>query len=125
MRSAALALALALLLATGAPAEGSHWRGPIRLTWYGSDYFGRRTACGQRYTRSLAGVATWLPLRCGTLVRLRWKKRTVTVPVVDRLPKHPWVVFDATAKVACDLLNPPRLKGVCFTRSGVYWRVVR
>lgn len=122
----ALALAFALLLAASGPAEAGSWHGPIRLPWYGAPYYGNRTACGQRMSRRLRGVATWLPLRCGTRIELRWKGRSVVVPVVDRMPRHPWAVFDATAWVACrSPLNPPRLQGVCFTRSGVTWRVIR
>lgn len=122
----AIALALAVLLAAGAPAEAAgRWHGPIRLTWYGSDYFGNRTACGQRYTRQIVGVATWLPLPCGTRIELRWHGRRVVAPVIDRMPRHPWVVFDASAHIACELLNGPRHQGECFTRSGVRWRVIR
>lgn len=130
-----IALAAAMLLAMGAPVEAAgrwhgpvsaSWYGPIRLTWYGGrQYYGNRTACGQRYTRHIVGVATWLPLRCGTLIELRWHGRRVVAPVIDRMPRHPWVVFDASAHVACELLNGPRLQGVCWTRGDVYWRVVR
>lgn len=122
----ALALAAALLLASGAPAESAgRWHGPIRLTWYGAPYFGNRTACGQRYTRHTVGVATWLPLRCGTRIELRWRKRRIVVPIIDRMPRNNVGPFDASAHVACELLNGPRLQGICFSRSDVYWRVVR
>lgn len=123
-----LALAVALLLALSVPAEAGGWRW-TRLTWYGSEYFQQRTACGLRYTRELRGVATWLDLPCGTLVRLRYRGRVITVPVVDRMPRHPLVVLDATAAVACDpwpigLNKPGSRRGRCFSRDAEY-KVVR
>lgn len=124
----AIALAAAVVLAAGFPAEasdGGHWSGPFRLTWYGPGYYGNRTACGQRYTPHTIGVATWLPLRCGTMVDLRWRKRTITVPVIDRMPRHPGIAFDASAEVACRLFNPPKQWGLCFTRTDVRWRIAR
>jgi hypothetical protein len=121
----ALVLAFALMLSAGAPVEAASWNGPIRLPWYGSDYFGKRTACGQRYSRWIVGVATWKRFPCGTIIELRWNGRTVRAPVIDRMPRHPWAVFDASAHIACELLNPRRLQGVCFTRSGVTWRRIR
>lgn len=122
----AVVMAAVLLLMAGSPVEAAAMKGPIRLTWYGSLYFGNRTACGQRYTRQIAGVATWRKdIPCGALIELRWKKQRVVVPVIDRMPRHSWVVFDASAHVACELLNPRRLQGVCFTRDDVYWRRVR
>lgn len=122
----ALALAAAVVLAAGAPAEASGgWSGPFKLTWYGPGYYGNRTACGQRYTPHIIGVATWLPLRCGTMVDLRWRKRTITVPVIDRMPRHPGIAFDASAEVACRLFNPPKQWGLCFTRTDVRWRIAR
>lgn len=128
-----MALALACLLATAAPASGSGWQGPIRLTWYGSPFFGRHTACGQVYTRWLVGVAVrpgtgW---RCGDRVELRSGRQTVVAEVIDTFsPAAPaWVMFDASARISCALLNPPRLRpaagralGTCYTRDGVEWR---
>lgn len=120
-----IALAAAMLLAMGAPVEAAgRWHGPVSASWYGPGYYGNRTACGQRYTRWIIGVATWLPLRCGTRVELRWRHHRVVVPVIDRMPRHSRP-FDLSAHVACELLNGPRLQGVCWTRGDVYWRVVR
>lgn len=125
MKVAALAVALVLLSGAPVDAAGASWHGPIRLPWYGGSFMGNRTACGQKYTRRIVGVATWLPLRCGTKVELRWKHHRVIAPVIDRMPRHPWAVFDASAQIACNLLNGPRLQNVCFTRTDVRWRVAR
>lgn len=123
-------LVLAAVLALGPAAESS---GTIRLPWYGSPYFGRRTACGQRYTRWTVGVAVrpGSGYRCGDLVELRFGHQVVVAPVIDTFsPSAPdWVRYDASARIACHLLNPPALRapkgralGVCFTRNDVRWR---
>jgi len=120
-------LALALMLATSGPVNASDWRGPIRLTWYGSDFYGKPVACPGNgpYSRWSLGFATWLPLPCGTLIEVRWRGRSVVAPIIDRMPRHDWVVLDASALIACHLLNHPKSQGKCFTRSDVKWRVVR
>jgi len=46
------------------------WRISPRVTWYGPGFYGNRTACGQRYTRHIVGVAH-RTLPCGTLVQFR------------------------------------------------------
>src|SRR4051812_34190378 len=58
---------------------------PARATWFGPGFYGHRTACGQKMTRTLVGVAN-RTLPCGTKVSLLYKGRTITVPVVDRGP---------------------------------------
>ena len=68
-------------------------------TWYGPGFYGRRTACGQRMTRSLLGVAH-RRLPCGTPVALLYRGRTITVPVVDRGPFRPGTRWDLTAATA-------------------------
>jgi rare lipoprotein A len=68
-------------------------------TWYGPGFYGRRTACGQRMTRSLLGVAH-KRLPCGTQVSLLYRGRTITVPVVDRGPFRPGTRWDLTAATA-------------------------
>src|SRR4051812_9065746 len=62
---------------------------PATATWYGPRFYGRRTACGLRMTRSLLGVAH-KTLPCGTQVAVLYKGRSIVVPVVDRGPfrKH-------------------------------------
>ena len=44
--------------------------GQVTSTWYGPGFYGNRTACGQRLTRSTLGVAH-RTLPCGTKVALR------------------------------------------------------
>jgi rare lipoprotein A len=72
---------------------------PAKATWYGPGFYGRRTACGQRMTRSLLGVAH-KRLRCGTPVALLYRGRTITVPVVDRGPFTNGARWDLTAATA-------------------------
>jgi hypothetical protein len=68
-------------------------------TWFGPGFFGRRTACGQRLTHRLLGVAH-RTLPCGTKVALFYKGRTITVPVVDRGPFRARTAYDLTAATA-------------------------
>jgi hypothetical protein len=70
-----------------------------RATWYGPGFYGRRTACGLRMSRTLHGVAH-RTLECGTLVTVFFGGRSVTVPVVDRGPFRRDVAFDLTAATA-------------------------
>ncbi len=56
-----------------------------RATWYGPGFYGHRTACGLKLTRTLVGVAH-RTLPCGTRVALLYHGRSITVPVVDRGP---------------------------------------
>jgi rare lipoprotein A (peptidoglycan hydrolase) len=68
-------------------------------TWFGPGFFGRRTACGQKMTRSLLGVAH-RKMRCGTQVAVLYKGRRITVPVVDRGPFRRGTEWDLTAATA-------------------------
>jgi rare lipoprotein A len=52
-------------------------------SWYGPGLYGNAMACGGSLTPSTLGVAH-KTMPCGTKVRLRYGKRTVKVPVVDR-----------------------------------------
>jgi rare lipoprotein A len=72
---------------------------PAKATWYGPGFYGRRTACGQRMTRSLLGVAH-RRLRCGTPVSILYRGRSITVPVVDRGPFSNGARWDLTAATA-------------------------
>jgi rare lipoprotein A (peptidoglycan hydrolase) len=72
---------------------------PALATWYGPGLYGRRTACGQRLTRSLLGVAH-RRLPCGTLVEVFRGGRAITVPVVDRGPFRRGTTWDLTAAAA-------------------------
>ena len=72
---------------------------PAKATWYGPGLYGNRTACGQRMTRRLLGVAH-KRLRCGTQVAVLYKGRRITVPVVDRGPFRRGTRWDLTAATA-------------------------
>ncbi len=65
------------------------------VTWYGPGWYGRRTACGNTLTSRLYGVAH-KTLPCGTIVRFRFRGRSVTTRVVDRGPYAAGVHFDLT-----------------------------
>lgn len=54
-------------------------------TWYGPGFWGHRTGCGRTLRRRTWGVAH-RTLPCGKLVWLRYRGRSVAVPVVDRGP---------------------------------------
>jgi hypothetical protein len=69
-------------------------------TIYGPGFWGHRTACGERLTRAILGVAS-RTLKCGTEVAVLYQGRELTVPVIDRGPfaNHAsWDLTMATAK---------------------------
>ncbi len=74
-----------------APVAGSvslnPWRWDGNVSWYGPEFYGKRTACGYAMTQQLLGVAH-RSLPCGTLITFRnpANGRTLTLPVVDRGP---------------------------------------
>jgi rare lipoprotein A (peptidoglycan hydrolase) len=72
---------------------------PGRATWYGPGLFGNRTACGQKLTKELVGVAH-KTLPCGTLVEVAYGGTSVVVPVVDRGPFVKGVRWDLTSAAA-------------------------
>lgn len=72
---------------------------PAKATWYGPGFYGRRTACGQRMSRTLVGVAH-KTLPCGRKVAILYKGRTLTVPVVDRGPYANGASWDLTYAAA-------------------------
>ena len=74
----------------------------VTATWYGPGFYGNRTACGQRLTTSTRGVAH-KTLPCGTRVAIRYRGRSVVVPVVDRGPYARGVAYDLTGATARDL----------------------
>jgi rare lipoprotein A (peptidoglycan hydrolase) len=71
----------------------------VTSTWYGPGFYGNRTACGQRLTRTTLGVAH-RTLPCGTRVALRLDGRSIVVPVIDRGPYARGVTFDLTGATA-------------------------
>jgi rare lipoprotein A len=72
---------------------------PAMATWYGPGLHGRKTACGQRLTPELLGVAH-RRLPCGTPVALYYQGRTIVVPVVDRGPFRHGMTWDLTEATA-------------------------
>ena len=88
--------------ATAVPELGITVHRPALATWYGPGFYGRRTACGQRMTRTLQGVAH-KTLPCGTKVSLLYRGRRLTVPVVDRGPYVADRSWDLTAATAAAL----------------------
>ena len=68
-------------------------------TIFGPGLWGRHTACGERLSRALLGVAS-RTLKCGTRVALHYRGRELTVPVVDRGPYSAGVTWDLTMATA-------------------------
>jgi rare lipoprotein A len=64
-------------------------------SYYGPGLYGNGMACGGTLLPGTLGVAH-KTLPCGTMVTLRYRGRTVTVPVVDRGPYVPGRDFDLT-----------------------------
>jgi rare lipoprotein A len=64
-------------------------------TQYGPGFYGSRTACGQKLSRSMIGVAN-RTLRCGEKVALYYRGRTLIVPVIDRGPYANGADWDLT-----------------------------
>jgi len=72
-------------------------------TWFGPGFYGNKTACGQTLTPSVVGVAN-RTLPCGTLVKVTYDGRALTVPVLDRGPySHISADWDLTAGAAQSL----------------------
>ena len=88
--------------ATTAPVLGITVHRPAMATWYGPGFYGRRTACGQRMSATLHGVAH-KTLPCGTKVSLLYRGRRLTVPVVDRGPYAAGMQWDLTVATATAL----------------------
>ena len=65
-------------------------------TWFGPGFYGQETACGQKMTPAIIGVAS-RTLPCGTLVLVSYKGHHLTVPVIDRGPyAHNGATWDLT-----------------------------
>ena len=107
--AAAIALPASGALAAGSPGGASAPSGAapaakrIRpsgiATWFGPGFYGQQTACGQVLTPAVVGVAH-RTLPCGTLVRVTYAGRSITVPVVDRGPYSHTADWDLTAGAA-------------------------
>jgi rare lipoprotein A len=84
---------------SGAPAKHPRVRPSGVATWFGPGFYGQRTACGQVLTPAVVGVAN-RTLPCGTLVRVSYSGRTITLPVLDRGPYSRIADWDLTAGAA-------------------------
>ncbi len=97
----------------------------VIATWYGPGLYGRRTACGEKLTRYIVGVAN-RTLRCGTPVTLYYAGRELTVPVIDRGPYANGASFDLTSATAQELgIKETVSVGYSFVRgqtiAPLYW----
>ncbi|MFI4977133.1 MAG: septal ring lytic transglycosylase RlpA family protein [Solirubrobacterales bacterium] len=82
------------------PASSLTVRKAALATWFGPGFYGQRTACGQTLTPAVVGVAN-RTLPCGTLVKVSYKGRRLTLPVIDRGPYgHNGADWDLTTEAA-------------------------
>jgi rare lipoprotein A (peptidoglycan hydrolase) len=72
---------------------------PAMATWYGPGLYGNTTACGQKLTKELVGVAH-KSLPCGTMVEVAYRGTSIIVPVVDRGPFVRGMTWDLTSAAA-------------------------
>jgi rare lipoprotein A (peptidoglycan hydrolase) len=73
---------------------------PSLATQYGTGFYGQRTACGEKLTKTMIGLAN-RTLRCGESVALYFRGRTLVVPVIDRGPYAngaDWDLTEATGR---------------------------
>lgn len=75
---------------------------PVLATWYGPGFYGHRTACGEKLTRSIVGLAD-RTLPCGTPVSIVYNGQTLTIPVIDRGPYSNGATLDLTSAAAQEL----------------------
>jgi rare lipoprotein A (peptidoglycan hydrolase) len=102
--------------AKGGSITKNTWKRDREISWYGGGLFGNGTACGQKYTKTIIGVAH-RTLPCGTKVQFRYKGTVLTVPVIDRGPYVADRQFDLSYG-ACRKLRH------CFT-GPIEWRMAR
>jgi len=62
-------------------------------SWYGAPLFGNNTACGQKFTPTIVGVAH-KTLPCGTRVLIGYRGRFLLTKVIDRGPYTPGRTWD-------------------------------
>jgi rare lipoprotein A len=72
---------------------------PSVASWYGPTLYGHGTACGEKLTKRILGVAN-KTLPCGEQVALYYDGRTLTVPVIDRGPYIKGRRYDLTYATA-------------------------
>ena len=90
------------------------WHHDGNISWYGPGLYGNGTACGQKLTKTLVGVAH-RTLPCGTLVTFSYKGVTLTVPVIDRGPYVSGRTWDLSHGACAKL-------GHCFTGT-IDWKL--
>lgn len=83
-------------------------------SYYGPGLYGNGVACGGTLLPGTMGVAH-KTLPCGTRVKLRYRGRSVTVPVIDRGPYVPGRDYDLTEAVK-ERLGFPGVGTVLATR---------
>ena len=74
----------------------------VLASWYGPGLYGNHTACGEKLTRYIVGIAD-RTLPCGTAVTLRYNGLTLTLPVIDRGPYANSATLDLTDAAAQEL----------------------
>jgi len=85
---------------TATPATSTHRIHTTGVaTWFGPGFYGQKTACGQTLTPAVIGVAN-RTLPCGTLVKVTYAGRALTLPVLDRGPYSHIASWDLTAGAA-------------------------
>jgi rare lipoprotein A (peptidoglycan hydrolase) len=94
--------------------EKNSWRFDPNISWYGPGFYGNGTACGQKLTKELVGVAH-RTLPCGTMVTFRYNGKSVSAPVIDRGPYVGGRTWDLS-KGLCTLLDH------CFTGT-IEWKL--
>jgi rare lipoprotein A len=104
LRAVTASAAQATVSAASAQATGhvTVYRSAV-ATWFGPGFYGKKTACGQKLTKTTIGVAH-RSLPCGAQVDIYYKGRTLTVPVIDRGPFAEGRTWDLT-KAAADALG--------------------
>jgi len=75
---------------------------PVLATWYGPGFYGNRTACGEKLTHTILGLAD-RTLPCGTPVSIAYNGETLTLPVIDRGPYANNATLDLTSAAATAL----------------------
>jgi rare lipoprotein A len=78
---------------------------PAGASYYGPGLYGNGVACGGTLMPGTMGVAN-KTLPCGTKVKLRYRGRSVTVPVIDRGPYVAGRDYDLTEAVKVRLGFP-------------------
>ena len=89
----------------------------VTASWYGPGFHGRKTASGERFNQN-AMTAAHKTLKFGTLVRVTYKGRSVTVRINDRGPFTKGRTIDLSKAAA----RAVGCKGVCVVDMHVVGR---